>query len=58
MTGTVLNGQKWAGTEMDLPNSLSLKYRRLRGDMTEHFKILNHYCDSNVAPNLIQNKNS
>lgn len=41
---------------LDLP---TLKYRRLRGDMIEVYKILNGHYDSNCAvPNLIQNANS
>ena len=34
-------------------NLYSLKYRRLRGDMIEVFKILHHMYDSSVAPELI-----
>jgi len=33
----------------------TLKYRRLRGNMIEVFKIINGYHDINVAPNLILN---
>jgi len=33
----------------------TLKYRRLRGDMIETFKILNGYYDNNVTPELIRN---
>ena len=36
-------------------NLYSLKYRRLRGDMIEVFKILHHMYDSSVAPELICN---
>jgi len=36
-------------------NLYSLKYRRLRGDMIEVFKILHHMYDSSVAPELIRN---
>ena len=36
-------------------NLYSLKYRRLRGDMIEIFKILHHMYDSRVAPELIHN---
>ena len=33
-------------------NIYTLKYRRLRGDMIEVYKILRHIYDSSVAPNL------
>ena len=33
----------------------TLKYRRLRGDMIEVFKILNGYYDKSVVPNLTRN---
>ena len=33
----------------------TLKFRRLRGDMIEVFKILNGYCDESVMPNLPRN---
>ena len=36
-------------------NLYSLKYRRLRGDIIEVFKILHHIYDSSVAPELIRN---
>ena len=36
-------------------NLYSLKYRRIRGDMIEVFKILHHMYDSSVAPELIRN---
>jgi len=36
-------------------NLYTLKYRRLRGDMVEVFKILHHMYDSSVAPELIRN---
>ena len=36
-------------------NLYTLKYRRLRGDMVEVFKILHHMYDSSVAPDLIRN---
>ena len=39
-------------------NLYSLKYRRLRGDMIEVFKILHHMYDSSVAPELIRNTNT
>jgi len=35
-------------------NLYTLKYRRLRGDMIEVFKILHHMYDSSVAPELIR----
>ena len=35
-----------------------LKYRRLRADMIEVFKILNNYYDQDVAPNLLLNSTS
>jgi len=34
-----------------------LKYRRLRGDMIDGFKITKHKCDYKVAPELIYNIN-
>jgi len=37
-------------------NLYTLKYRRLRGDMIEVFKILHHMYDSSVAPELIRNR--
>ena len=33
----------------------TLKFRRLRGDMIEVFKILNGYYDENTIPNLPRN---
>ena len=33
----------------------TLKYRRLRGDMIEVYKILNNYYDAKVLPPLIRN---
>ena len=33
----------------------TLKFRRLRGDMIEVFKILNGYCDESAMPNLPRN---
>ena len=33
-------------------NLHTLKYRRLRGDMIEVYKIIRHIYDSSVAPNL------
>jgi len=36
-------------------NLYILKYRRLRGDMIEVFKILHHMYNSSVAPELIRN---
>jgi len=36
---------------------LTLKYRRLRGDMIELFKIIKHKYDCKVAPELIYNIN-
>jgi len=38
---------------MKLP---TLKYRHMRGDMIEVFKILHNYYDSEVAPKLTLNK--
>ena len=35
----------------------TLKYRRLRGDMTKIFKITKHKYDYKVAPELIYNIN-
>ena len=35
----------------------TLKYRRLRGDMIEVFKIIKHIYDHKVAPELIYNIN-
>jgi len=35
----------------------TLKYRRLRGDMIEVFKIIKHKYDNNVAPELIYDIN-
>ena len=35
----------------------TLKYRRLRGDMIEVFKIIKHMYDHKVAPELIYNIN-
>ena len=39
-------------------NLYTVKYRRLRGDMIEVFKILHHMYDSSVAPELIRNTNT
>ena len=36
-------------------NLHTLKYRRLRGDMIEVYKIIRHIYDSSVAPNLSYN---
>ena len=36
-------------------NLPTLRYRRLRGDMIEVFKILNGFYDENIAPKLIRN---
>lgn len=36
----------------------TLKYRRLRGDMIEVFKILHNYYDLDVAPKLVLNNTS
>ena len=33
----------------------TLRYRRLRGDMIEVYKILHGYYDSNVVPTLLRN---
>ena len=40
---------------LDLP---TLKYRRLRGDLIEVFKILHSYYDPRIAPTLIRNYDS
>jgi ribonucleases P/MRP protein subunit RPP40 len=36
-------------------NLPSLKYRRIRGDMIEVFKMLNGYYDEQATPNLVRN---
>ena len=40
---------------LKLLNLPTLKFRRLRGDMIEVFKILNGFYDAQVVPNLIKN---
>ena len=39
---------------LKLLNLPTLKFRRLRGDMIEVFKILNGFYDAQVVPNLIK----
>jgi len=39
-------------------NLHTLKYRRLRGDMIEVFKIIHHKYDNTVAPSLFHNSKS
>jgi len=39
-------------------NLPTLKYRRLRGDMIEDFKITHNIYDTTVAPDLIFNEKS
>jgi len=36
----------------------TLKYRRLRGDMIEAYKIIHHKYDNTVAPSLFHNSKS
>jgi len=47
-----------ADSEMRKRNFPKLKYRLIRGDMIEVFKILHNYYDSDVAPKLTLNNAS
>ena len=43
---------------LKLLNLPTLKFRRLRGDMIEAFKILNGFYDAQIVPNLIKNQDT